>query len=505
MKARGSANRSSEHGFRTPAKKFNDFEPQDTGRQFYYVRLMQVSLRHTYYNRSDDQCPDFTTYPTRYSQALMKNLGLIFKDEGTSFSILYDVRRTDSLIKYLKRQEWPEGSGHCWTRLSFLLSLNNPYFLNFTDVPLSMNPVNLNFYFTNQRARRQQAGHALLDPGEPLMVIPIQLGIDVTDRVKEVEVQSVPQVEESLHGVHEAVICKPRCVPVKLFKDPGQGAITCEQARDCKGPLEPTDPSLPITKCECTNRIYLDFSTVPEDKYTIKQVLYPSKSKLLLPEQPVLYTESYPVPFCFVNLFLTSPTGEKPDLFPVHDLFDDQPKINSITYDLGFERRSTYWNYFVVPAGGEPLENLKIEGEPGISFRGPCSVVLPDFTKAYRFVSRKPLPFMEQSSFRFRLKGEIGTTNQDTTLVERLPVASAKQVLQDELTACLRLSGTIAAGAKGDCRKIQTQACRCVCRATPLSKCLKMIKQICADPQSRGCQEIKLGCSKIYSDTYVYV
>jgi hypothetical protein len=504
MKSR-SANRAFEHGFRTPSKKFAGFQPQDAGRQFYYLRLMQVGLRHTYYNRSRDECPDFTIYPTRYSQALMKSLGLIFKNEGTSFSILYDARHTGSLIKYLKRQEWPEGSGHCWTRLSFVLSLNNPYFLNFTDVPFGMNPVNQNFYFTNQRARGQQPSHARLDPGEPLMVTPVQAGIDVTDRVKEVEVQSVPQVEESFHGVHEAVICKPRCVPVKLFKDPGQRAITCEEARDCKGPLEPKDPGLPITECECANRIYLDFSTVPEDKYTIKHVLYPSNSKLLPLDQPVLYTESYPMPFCFVSLFLTSPTGEKPNLFPVQDLFQGQPKITSITYDLAFERRSTYWNYLVVPPAGESLENLKIEGEPGISFSGPCSVVLPNLTKAYRFVSRKPLPFMEQSSFRFRLKGEIGLTNQDTTLIERLPAASAKQVLQDELTACLRLSGTIAPGAKGDCRKIQTQTCRCVCGDMPLRKCLKMIKQICADPRGSGCQEIKLGCSKIYSDTYVYV
>ncbi|HZE68846.1 MAG TPA: hypothetical protein VE135_04875 [Pyrinomonadaceae bacterium] len=503
MKARGS-NRAFEHGFRTPHKKFAGPQGEKPGRQFYYLRLMQVAIRHDYY--TNHECPDFTIFPTRYSHELMKSLGLVFKDEGTGFSIFFDARRSDILIEYLKRQEWPPGSKHCWTRLSFVLSLKNSYFLNFTDVPIAINPVNQNFYFTNQAARGRTAnGDILLNPGEEhelLDVVPVQLGVVVTDHIKEVEVQSVPQTEE---GSRDAVICRPRCVPVSLLEKGNAASITCKEAIHCKGPHEKKDPAKSLVLCRCTDKIYLDFSPLPEDKYTVRRIPYPSTSEIAPDEEPVLYTESYPVPFCFVSLFFTSPTGEKPKLFPVQDLFGPEPKIESITYELKFERRATYWNYFVVPPAGESIENLKIEGEPGIFFNGPCSVVLPNQTKAYRFVSKKPLPFMEQSTFRFRLCGELSTTTQNTILVKNLPVASAEQVLQDELAACLSLDGSINPGSKGDCRKLKSQTCRCVCGDMPINKCLKLIKRICADPRSPECRQLRSACSRIYSDTFVYV
>ena len=496
MTARGPSNRAFEHGLRTSFKKFGPRERQDPGRQFFYSRLMRVAFRHTYYNRSDDECPDFSIHPTRSSVALMNNLGLVFSDEGTGFTIGYDTRRTDSLLQYLRRQEWPEHSEHCWTRLSFVLSLKNPYFLNFTDVPLGINPVNKNFYFTNRSAHLESNGEILLNAGrqELLPVVPVTFGVDVDRKVKEVEVQSVQQTDE---GSDETEICKPRCVPIRLLKGRNPDSITCREASECKGPkLDPL--------CRCTNRLFLNFSQLPEDKYTIKQVLYPSSTEL--PDEfSVLYTESYPMPFCFLSLFFTSPKGEKPKLFPVQDLFTDEPKIESISYELRFERRSTFWNYFIVPPAGESIEHLKINGEVGISFHGPCQVILPNQTKAYRFVSRKPLPLMEQSTFSFRLTGEIGHTNQNTTLMKRLPVASATQVLQDELSNCLRLSESIAPGARGECRKLQTQSCRCLCKDEPLRECLKRIKKICVDPQSPDCKKILRGCSRIYSDTYVYV
>ncbi|MGA9997449.1 MAG: hypothetical protein WBP93_18665 [Pyrinomonadaceae bacterium] len=413
----------------------------------------------------------------------MKNMGLIFKDEGTGFSILYDVHRDDSLLEYLRRQVWPEGSKHCWTHLSFVLSITNPYFFNFTELPIDLNPLYKNFYFTNQKARRQPGGEILLNPGpeeqELLTIVPVQVGVEVLSGIKEVEVQDIAQAAE---GSKETVICKPRCVPSDLLKIKSPAEITCAEAEVCKSPGDP--------KCKCTNKLYLDFSTLPEDKYIIKRVFYPSVFPIAPPDETVLYTESYPPPFCFINLFFTSPTGERPKLFPVRNLFDkDKTTIEAVNYELRFERRKTYWNYFIVPQTGESVESLRIEGEPGIKFNGPCCVYLPNNTKAYRFVSIKPLPFIQQSPFRFRLTGKIGLASQTSTLVDRLPVASAEQVLQDEVTACLRLQGNICRGAKGECRKLKRQICG----------------RVETEQQSSQSQKPVLNSPRIYSDTYVYV
>jgi hypothetical protein len=487
------------------AETANESGGEILSRKFLYLRLMQVSIRHNYYNRGNGECPDFNIYPTARSAALMQNLGLLFKDEGTGFSILYDAHREDVLFRYLRRQEWPEGTQHCWTRLSFVLSLNNPYFLNFTELPIGLNTGNQNFYFTSQNARRQPGGEIILNPGaeqELLTRIPVQFGVVVSNVVKEIEVQDIAQVYEQSR---DTVICRPRCVPVDLLnKGRNLASITCEEAKRCKGLHEPKSDIDPI--CQCTNKIYLDFSTLPEDKYTIKQVRYPAPLPAP-PDQPVLYTESYPMPFCFIDLFFTSPTGVKPKLFPVQNLFGPEKdwKIETVNYELKFERRLTYWNYFIVPQSGETLENLRIEGEAGIQFNGPCRVYLPNGMKAYRFVSKKPLPFMQQSPYRFRLTGEIGLTAQNSILMSRLPVASVEQVLQDELTACLSLDGSIYPGAKTECRKLKAQICGCVCAGFSMNDCLRKLKLICRDPESPKCRERRLGCSKIYSDTYVYV
>lgn len=476
-------------------------EGDQPARQFYYLRLMRVSIRHNYYYRSNGECPDFSIRPTSASAALMQTLGLLFKDEVTGFSILYDVRRRDILLSYLRRQEWPPKSNHCWTRLSFVLSLKNPYFLNFTDLPIDLNPANQNFYFTNQNARLQR-DQIVLNPDqeqELLRVVPVQFGVPVSNAVKDVEVQDVAQVAEA----EGAVICRPRCIPDEMLKTHQASQVTCKQVEE----YESKHP-IPLTYA-CMNKIYLDFSPLPEDKYTIKHVYILGSPAPPPPagDGPVLYTESYPVPLCFINLFFTNPTGEKLGFFPVRHLFSEKPRttVETVNYELKFERRSTYWNYFIVPQSGEDIENLRIE--PEVRFNGPCSVNLPDGRKAYRFVSKQPLPFIQQSQFRFRLTGELGATAQNSILMERLPVASPEQVLQDELTACLKLDGSVRPGAKTECRKLKGQICRCVCMGLPVDKWLQVLKGLCADPQNPTCQELrlKLRCPKIYSDIYVYV
>src|SRR3954469_16912646 len=69
-----------------------------------YDRLMRVSFRHSYYNRSDDACTDLSVRPTAFTRRLMQSIGLLFRDEGTAFSVLYDTNRADALIAYLGRQ-----------------------------------------------------------------------------------------------------------------------------------------------------------------------------------------------------------------------------------------------------------------------------------------------------------------------------------------------------------------------------------------------------------------
>jgi hypothetical protein len=427
-------------------------------RRLYYERLARVSIRHAYYNASAGSCPDFDIIPTPTSAALMGDLGLLFRYEKTGFSVLYDVSRTDVLLDYLARQG--RETRQCWTRLSFTLRLNNPYFINFTDVPINVNPSAQNFYFTNREARAD-GGRVVLNAGsgvaggELLKVAPSQVELRVEDDVTEVLVTD-------LSG--EEVIRQPGCAPVS---PPAGGRRAGDAPESCV--------------------VFLDFSGLPEDKYFIDIVGGQTESKF-----PVLYTVPSPAPLCFIDLFFTDPDGSVGGVYPVGDLYSPNRKVVPVSYELGFGARATTWNYFVVPQPqAEPFEELRIEtvSEPAVRFAGPCRVLLPNGADAYRFSSAEALPLQQQSNYRFRLLGRRGLMINEGVLVETMPVASSRQVTPlSRAAACTLLRESLCrkAGQRRRCRDLMKLVCRGVGRK----------------PRRPRADDSEMSN---YSDTYVYV
>ena len=104
-------------GKAAPGEEVVDQEP---ARRYFYERLLQVSLENSYNNGSANRCPDFSIRPTSSSATLMASLGLLFRQEETGFSVLYDERRRASLEQYLRRSGWenaeagPETAPGAW-------------------------------------------------------------------------------------------------------------------------------------------------------------------------------------------------------------------------------------------------------------------------------------------------------------------------------------------------------------------------------------------------------
>lgn len=452
------SSRAFEHVVRSPSVKPGGDADAPRPRRLYYERLAQVLIRHTYYNASADSCPDFDISPTPTSAALMGDLGLLFRHEKTGFSVLYDVSRTDVLLDYLARQG--REKNQCWTRLSFALTLNNPYFINFTDVPIDVNPSAQNFYFTNREARAD-GGRVVLNAGEGvaggelLKVAPSQVALRVGADVTEVLVTD-------LSG--EEVIRQPGCTPVS----PPEGGRSALPAPD-----------------SCV--VFLDFSGLPEDKYFIEIVGSETGIKF-----PVLYTVPSPAPLCFIDLFFTDPDGSAEGVYPVRDLYTPERKIVTVSYELGFRARATTWNYFIVSQPqGEPFEELRIEtvSEPPVKFAGPCRVLLPNGADAYRFSSAEGLLLQQQSGYRFRLLGRRGLMMNEGVLVGTLPVASSRQVTPlSRGAACVLLRESL-------CRKTGHRR-----------RCRDLIKLVCRGvgrkPRRPRADD---GEMSNYSDTYVYV
>lgn len=370
-----------------------------------YARLMQVEIYHGYYATAESPkgpCPDFNARPAPQTAELMRSLGLLFLPEPTGFSILYDPNRAEGLFWYLRQHATPSRRRRRpehWTRLSFILSLNNLSFINFTEMPIDTNPSQQNFYFTNQNAHRTDSGaDVLLTTGDWVdgsALLPVE--------GPEVRVETPPGVEEvvAYNIAGEPVLVERRCVPVKA------------------SPPEEV----------CRNAVFLDFSKLGEDKYEIEVI------GDVVQRWPILYTAPAPIPLCFVDLLFSNPTGRKADFYPVRHLYpEDKTAIVPMRYTLNFRPRETFWRYNIVPQPQRAeLDDLAIETEGGlqeIPFFGPEIVTLVDGALAYRFVSGKLLPTLQRSFLRFRLKGRSPRAPViDDVLVKRLPVAASNQLV----------------------------------------------------------------------------
>lgn len=396
------------------------------GRLYFYTVLARVAFRHAYFNQEDGRCPALAVLPTGSSAALMRSVGLQFRDEGTGFSVLYDERRTDSLLGYLRRQEKEPpapaaGRRQVWTRLSFALVARDRLFVNFTRMPLAANPSERNFYFTNRCARASAAGApALLNPpgcpegGRLVDVVGPQVVRRTPPDVERVELRD-------LSG--EVVVCLPRCVPRSLLRS-GAPPFDCKQVAEAP-------PSHDVV---CTPRVALDLSLLPEDLYVIDKVGYDGRP--VRPPHAVLYTLSDPVPIAFVDLLFTNPTGDGPGVYPVRDLFGPDARVVPTDYTLDFDARACTWIYDVAPRDvRRPLEGLRIEAPPPVAFSGPVDVRLADGSPAYRFRSEAPLVLEQQPRLVLRLLGRRAPVGLDAVLMDRMPAASARQVEPDGTTA----------------------------------------------------------------------
>lgn len=402
-----------------------------------FAQLARVTIRHTFYNAAGEECRDFDIRPTGYTAALLRQMGMLLKTRPDGFSVLYDTQNTERLLSYLRGEVSDFGA---WTRMTFLMSLRNPDFVSFTDVPIGTNPSTENFYLTNAEAHAWN-GATLLTPGTQVtgaQRVPVtggQLVQPVTDAVVRVKVRA-------LSG--ETVLCKPRCVTAKAARTrPPDQMVCCDDEappRTRRGG-EPEDPA----PCDegpgeqrCTDALYFDLSTLPEDWYTVEQV---GVDGPMPHSEHYLYTNLYPMPLCFVDLLFSNPDGRAGGVYPIALGTGKKHAgagVAPVDYTLRFTCRSTWWSYYVVPRDPTAeLSELRVEqnddpalpGAPTATFLGPCRVVLPGGQRAWRFLSSTRLPLEQRSTLSLSLHGRVKPMTYTEVLVARLPVASPRQVL----------------------------------------------------------------------------
>ena len=375
-------------------------QPRIEPRKYQYKTLMQVDVFNTYYNESDGKCTDLRIYPTASTQSLMKSLGLLFKERTTGFSILYNNKAEEGLIRYFRKHgtETKEGQTEYWSKLSFIAALDNPLFVNFTDLPFNVDLTARNIYLSNQMAHRDgdevilnQDNYVSSQHSNFIEVVPTKYAVPFAVRVDRGIIVATKITVTGLSG--EEVIC--------IKKKP-----TVEVA-------------------------YLDFTTVPEGQYTINWL----KEKEVISRTPVIYTTAYPTPLCFIDLLFSRPTEDAPGIYPVK-LDPDKGSITSVFYNLKFKARDIHWVYWVV-SSSQPVENMRIkaEGASDVTFYGPTPGSIPTGETAWSFVSDQVIPMQQRSPLRFKLvdrlncRCEASCECKNRMILNPLPLVSSNQVL----------------------------------------------------------------------------
>jgi hypothetical protein len=336
-----------------------------------YKPLFSVALRHAYYNAAHWRCPDFRVIPTPDCVALMARLGLVFRDQGTGFTVYVNQADIGRLAYYLRPDKNKPGSGAgLWTWLTFLLVAVNPGFVGITRLPISTSPGQSNLYICNSNAHAVNGQYNLARgafAGADALLPVTGAGVSVR----------VPQgggfVVTDISG--SAVV-------------PANGAALRQQlAEDTQSYTD----------------IVIDISNLPYGRYTVA-----ATGAGAAPARTLLFVPTQPRPLCVVDILLTQPTpgGSARGKYPVPSEADPAPAaVGDITYTLPFNARRTYWRYYVVSQSPDDQfsSDLQISGKGAVFEKS--SAVLPTGQQAVLFTATTPLSLRQKPEKRFQLTG----------------------------------------------------------------------------------------------------
>lgn len=380
-----------------------------------YQPLISVIFTHTYYTQSDGLCADFTVVPTEMTSQLMASLGLVLRNESAGFSVLYQPDELDNLIEYLRREaQDAEAQTGFWTRLTFLLLLTNPEFVGVTALPIETKQSLVNLFGCNLQA------HARDDKGKG----------PAPDRAVAMLAPGDYMGGEALRAIvvgEVSLVVPPETRRVIVTDLSGQIVIPAPGA-DEVAIFDGATPDAP-------KQVWLDFTPLPNDRYTIS-LEAAGGEPIDGPGYPreVLYVPQGGDSIALLDLLFTEPEPGSGGIYPIPPLFEGDPQpaeCGRLTYQLAFDARQTYWQYYVVSQlPGSRLRDMEISG-PDAEFEAqPDPVRLPDGSFATLFTTRNLLPLREKSAQRFRLEGRRrdASGHENAIFVNRLPVAPAAPV-----------------------------------------------------------------------------
>jgi len=108
----------------------------------------------------------------------------------------------------------------------------------------------------------------------------------------------------------------------------------------------------------------------------------------------------------------------------------DKRRSTQKHYCIRFNTRKTIWKYHLLGnIWNETAYITDLNNQAQFDFIGES--IFSENRRAYTFMSKKAIPLLERSSYRFQLRDKV--TNSGKVLIKRLPVASTSQIHKEKI------------------------------------------------------------------------
>ncbi|MFH5885789.1 hypothetical protein ACG2F4_15885 [Halalkalibaculum sp. DA3122] len=272
-----------------------------------FQEIFGLNMTHSYY--AAGITGDLKASPTKETAQKLRDVGLLFRTTGSGFAVFGEVVKNEADSAGLQREiDRP-------TRFQFILRQQNPYFLNFTDLPFHASGREI-YYFNNLQVSSTAGIHFLHSP------------------VEEEYKVNTEQLLKIQHGNYR-------------YSTAGTGDENSARLiyPDLGIRIQQRQPSV-----EGEFHFQFDLARYPGGRAELwfngekKESFYASGS------------EKTAGIFGIVDLFYS------PLVPPDYRFIKQDGTLQKQVYTLPFKKRSTFWKYFIVNRTGHEFENPEIKG-----------------------------------------------------------------------------------------------------------------------------------------------
>ena len=340
-------------------------------RLFKYKELFKLSIKNEYYRSG--YSPDFSIIPSRQCEKLLKDHGLKMKAMPHGAVVYGEVgqdNNDDKLFRGFSKE----------VTFVFLMKLNNPFFVNFTDVPIQQERHRV-YYFNNLTNHASDGKLFLVNKEEIPKVTDNAARITLSPEIYTYTCSGTGEEKTgTLSFVGEGL-----SIDQTIGNTNGEFRFQFDLSRYNQGRCR-------FTVDGQSERFYLAKELYREDIFGIIEIAVKS---------------SVPANYRFV---------------------DADDTITMKEYVIPFTNRSTIWRYLVYDKMTNTLDKPRIQAS-GLTFRRQetPAVNYPEDFSLFTFTSREPgspgtekaLPLQEQPVKNITLSGKVNGPRRD--IIEHLP------------------------------------------------------------------------------------